>query len=167
MNISIPGVQLTSKPVRAAAPKFAPEKNDHHHREYRNDVDDMVVGGGSGGGYKEGPGSGRKVAKVEAHHLPSFDDNMGGAGMGSPAVGGKGHYDLDEDSDLPLMDRPIRPKASVYAEPQADIDDDPNGYRGGGNAAAGEQFPPGQHPLEGVPKCTDHVVPESFTGKSK
>lgn len=174
MSIRIPGVNVNTKaqskqPSHHSTPKFAASSKDDGG--YSNPFDNQVVGGGGGAGAGGGgaPSSGgKRIAKVEAHHHPSYDDSMSGA-MGQFAAEADPYYADDQDANLSPMDRPIKPKALGYNDPTllgGDIDDDPNAFRGGpaggGPAKNAMQFPPGEHPLEGVPRCGEFEIPETF-----
>lgn len=74
-----------------------------------------------------------------------------------------------EDDGGDLMERPIRTKAKVDYSTADD-----GTMNGGGDsdplASTGmpmERFPPGQHPLEGVPNCYDLQTPEALTLKAR
>lgn len=168
MSIRIPGVNVNTKaqskqPSHHSTPKFASSYKDDG---YSNPFDNQVVGGGGGGGGAPSSG-GKRIAKVEAHHHPSYDDSMSGS-MGQFATEADPYYADDQEAHLSPMDRPIKPKALGYSDPAhmgGDIDDDPNAFRGGpagGPVKSAMQFPPGEHPLEGVPRCNEFEIPETF-----
>ena len=70
-----------------------------------------------------------------------------------------------QESDLPIMERPINPKAVQYgaAGDEGDEGDDFGMHTG----VAKEQFELGHHPLEGVTNFLDLPTPEPLAGKSK
>jgi len=75
-----------------------------------------------------------------------------------------------DDDDLPVVERPIRVKSGPTFDPsQGGIDDDPNAFKVGVSNAVkiAEQFPPGSHPLEGVPHFNDLPAPEALASKSR
>lgn len=185
MNINIPGVSFVTpaqhvKPAAKFAPsasKFAAEPEDNYRRDGPlsarrahndsppNDFDEMpAVGAAAREHYLEAKGSGKKVSKVENVHHEAYDDRIGHDDHDDYS-----QYEQQEDySAQSHLDRAIKPKSSVYEEPMGGIDDDPNAYRGGAQPVqAMELFPPGEHPLEGVPGLSTLPTPEALAKKSR
>ncbi|KAJ1396116.1 hypothetical protein B484DRAFT_407424 [Ochromonadaceae sp. CCMP2298] len=116
-------------------------------------------------------------AQAPAHSTPTFKAEERAPYEGSPEdpYEEKGEYEYAEESfegaedmSLPVTERPIKPKANTYDPTVGGIDDDPNSFRGSTKAAkAVEQFPAGQHPLEGVPGFDALPSPEALAGKSR
>lgn len=150
---------MKSAPPPKVVPKFAPSKDeddyyeeDSHRRNSARgmNVDDMQVGPSQGGV----SGSAKKVVKVEAYIPPGHDDETNA---------NNNDYDsnYDDDSNLPIMERPIRPKATVdYNDPDPALNEQ-------APAVPTETFAPGQHPLEGIPGCVDFPTPEPLTTLSR
>eukprot|EP00981_Chlorochromonas_danica_P010681 scaffold3335_cov234-Ochromonas_danica.AAC.7 len=68
---------------------------------------------------------------------------------------------LDDDAD-----RPIRPKAQMtYDDKDPSVDDGGDGA--GGTGMPLERFPPGEHPLEGIPGFMDLPTPEMLTAPTR
>mmetsp|Transcript_15369 Transcript_15369/g.23138 ORF Transcript_15369/g.23138 Transcript_15369/m.23138 type:complete len:861 (-) Transcript_15369:165-2747(-) len=146
---------VVSSPFRAddSPPKASPRSPRGNHpmasaRSVRSlqsdhkaplDVDSMVVGGG-GGGYPEYGGARRDETPRDYGHDQGFES--------------------EEERDT----RPIRPKANVnYNDRDPEVDpigvDEEDGV--------GNNFPPGQHPLEGVSNLSELPVPEELHGVNK
>lgn len=153
----------TPAPTRAAVPRFAPAKDDDGYDDEiivkkggggaPINVDDIPVGGG-----------GKKVAKVETFHHPSFDEDVND--------GGNDGYDMVDDvyshNSAPLDgdDRPIRPKpVTDYNDRDPVIEENNEGPLGTGMPK--ESFPVGEHPLEGIPGFLDLPTPEPLSIKSR
>ena len=167
---------------RATVPSKAPAKvkslgdyySDSRDDDYSPPVgnDEVPVGGGGGSQFKIDGSiptviNNKKVAKVEVHHSEAYDDDMGGAGAHHPDDPRYASLREEPEAHLDPMSRPIKPKSNVYAPIEGDIDDDPMGYNVNHSAAPALQFPPGQHPLQGVEECEKFDVPNEFPGKSK
>ena len=147
---------MKAAPPAKVVPKFAPSKDeddygddDGHARKNSarggmNNVDDIQVGPGA---------SGKKVVKVEAYVPPGHEeDNYQDYGNASQE---------DDDSNLPLMERPIRPKANVdYNDPDPALNEQ-------APPVPTETFAPGQHPLEGIPGFVDLPTPEPLNTLSR
>mgnify|MGYP003384993732 CR=1 FL=1 len=135
-------------------------------------VDDQVVGGA--GAYTEavvdysgsgrGDNHGRKVISEEDVDYGDSPSHRGGGGGG-----GYPQYDDDEDFGPGGLDtRPIRPK-------KRDLYDDIDPEIAGEEAAQQQlqqqerdpQFPPGQHPFEGLNNMDDLPPPEQFNAKAR
>ena len=119
-------------------PKFAPAKNDGPAYED-----------------EQQPISARKPS---SSRLPiDVDDIPVGPGAQQQDYG-YNNYDEEDPTD-----RPIRPKA------KADYNDlDPNiGEVDNGHVMPQEVFPPGQHPLEGLPNILELPTPEPLNAKAK
>lgn len=125
---------------RDEIPRFAQEKSSRRDDDYGyEDMDDVQA--------KQGPPL-------------NFDD--------MPAVAGaRGGLEIDsgrkDDYDDDGSDRPIKPKGrSTYDDIDPVIDETEQAIY-----QDEENFPPGQHPLEGVPNVRDLPNPEDLSGKSK
>lgn len=185
MQIKIPGV-APAKPQ----PRMRPASKGEPPAEFKRgppagppmNVDDIVVGGGSaGGGAASGPLSARGVGPVgEPEELPDrFLPSGGGSSKRAIKREPLSHPNMDDRigmdddmSDLPITERPIRPTgSSAYMDAAVGgIDDDPNAFQGGGGIPTKksmDHFPPGEHPLEGVPNFSDLPAPEGLSGKSR
>lgn len=162
----VPAKQVYDAPLsrgNSANSRFAPDKQGPI------DVDSIPVGGG--GGYLDSfspraelekmnsqpdMGSGKRAVSVELHHNGHKDD-------------------FDVEDDLPVMERPLKPKnqENLYGG----IDDDPNSFKmenGGLGSKQNsyendnfERFEPGDHPLEGVKGFLDLPAPEEMSSKSR
>jgi len=175
MKISIPGVAAAKPPSRQLhhqqSPKFAPASPAEEKSGPASARTPMAE--------PMNPGdidhSGRKVAKVESLHHEAFDDKIG-AYDNDAAYENAEYADASfeaEDTDLshlPVTERPIKPKANIYEDDLiGGIDDDPNNFRSGKQTSKPiEQFPEGQHPLEGVPGFQTMPSPEPLSaGKAR
>lgn len=158
MDIKIPGLSgISGQAPKRVVPKFAPSKDEDDF-----DHPSSARGGGSGHG-----------SRVGSAHKPippiNVDDMVvGGAGKaedleyaGYDHKYGDDHQDEGVD-ELPIMERPIKLKAVV----DYSIAGDEEAYLANTNAAV-EKFPPGQHPLEGVPNFIELPTPEAIVGKSR
>lgn len=147
---------MKAAPAPKVVPKFAPSKDEDDYGEDdggygrktsarggMNNVDDIQVGPSA---------SGKKLVKVEAYNPPGHDDDNDYGGNASQE---------DDDSNLPLMERPIRPKANVdYNDPDPALNE-------AAPVVPTETFAPGQHPLEGIPGCADLATPEPLNTLSR
>lgn len=94
---------------------------------------------------------------------------VGGGGGGGNNNFARDNYPAYEEEDIDVMNRPIVPKKLDYAAAAAaatageDADADPLASTG----MPLETFPPGQHPLEGVPNFANLATPEPLTIKSR
>ena len=141
--INIPGV--TDR--REEVPRFAQEKSSRRDNDYGyEDMDDYKDSQS-----KQGP-------PLNIDDMPAGASARGGAELDSGRIAAD-DYDYGDDGS----DRPIKPKGrSTY--------DDIDPVIGETEQAVyqdEENFPPGQHPLEGVPNVRDLPNPEELLGKSK
>jgi hypothetical protein len=97
----------------------------------------------------------KKVVKTEALQIEDNDVSANPRGIASIP-----------DEVLPNGDRPIRPKGQLtYNDNDPEM---PSEYPAGAAGAVAEaHFPPGQHPLEGVPNVGELPAPEALLGKYK
>lgn len=166
MNISIPGVHFSPppKPVRAAPerqiPKFAPAKDD-------DGEDGFGAPSVAGPRSARGPPSPRQQPLHQQSPLQSkgapLDVDSIPVGGGAGAAMGNRLFEQAQDDEY-LEDRPIRPKATDdYRDPDPD-----SKYNEPAPAAdMGDQFPNGEHPLEGVSNFMNLPVPEQVIKHSR
>ena len=178
MNINIPGVSLARAPAKVQKPKFAPESEEKSgYLSARRVPDSAPFDDPPHFGAYNSPtidskiASGKKIAKVETVHHAAYDDRIGHDDHDEDQYAdAKFEDERDEvdDSHLPYTERVIKPKSNVYEAALGGIDDDPNMYQAGAAPPkALEQFPEGQHPLEGVPGCTTTPTPEALGKASR
>lgn len=166
MAIKIPGVVINRDPPRQS-PAYAPPKDTIDYdrpssrpTSYKSNsakapmnIDDLPVGGNGDpydnpDAFPSAASSAKKPIKVEEFHHPSYDSY--------------GSKDQNDDSDLPLMERPIRPKATVdYNDRDPVVETDVVDNR------PAEHFAKGEHPLEGVPRFMELAAPEPLSSKSR
>lgn len=190
MAVHIPGVTDVRR-AQPEIPKFAPPKggvpNLDDHRT-RGPVGGGGVPGGLGG-YSPKP-SGVPILNIDelpvgggaGRHDPygiepvfsGRGSKMDGSGtyedgsVVNPGMPPTSRYDDDGGAydDAPPRDRAIRPKAKMgYTDRDPDIGEAEEVDQG-----QGDEFEPGQHPLEGVPALYAQPplpVPEEIAGKSR
>eukprot|EP01039_Chlorochromonas_danica_P000180 gene180-190_t len=165
--IDIPGVRLVSEKIGARKPsRMIEEEEAVGEPEVRItprgavNIDDLPVGGKGGKApmarLESFNSSGKKAVKVETVEHPGFESS-------SPPLKGAANYSdaLDDDAD-----RPIRPKAQMtYDDKDPSVDDGGDGA--GGTGMPLERFPPGEHPLEGIPGFMDLPTPEMLTAPTR
>lgn len=123
-------------------------------------VDEQVVGGtGTYAVDYSGSGSnshGKRVVYEEDHEVHSPSKNK-------PID----YYEEDEEQPGGFDTRPIRPKKrNLYddVDPEVDGQEAYNQQQSQGN---GQEFPPGQHPFEGLDNRDDLPLPEEFSAKAR
>lgn len=116
-----------------------------------NSLDDVVVGGGQNtSANNSGPPSSNRERPQKYNHTEDEEDTSANADA-APATF------LEEEE---YGDRPIRPKANlVYDDKDPEVEGSELSPRHVVN------FAPGQHPLEGVPNCSELPAPDSGLSK--
>ncbi len=143
------------------SPRDAPGKSDNYNRN----EDSAFKRASSNYNMSEESPNGRKVVSVE----PMIDHESTPVGRGNNTVPMRNNPVFVEEEDVDVMNRPIVPKGLDYAAAAAaatgggDPDADPLASTG----MPTESFPPGQHPLEGVPNLPNLPTPEQLTIKSR
>ena len=154
--MKVPGIPHMSNRLPVdVIPKFAASKSNDDEMYYNNDpvssrsknesksmpiqIDDIPVG----------------VHHRAATRNEEFNNNH------NVDVSNRDNGDDADDSHIPIMERPIRPKGIVdYANAG-----DPDSFIT--RADSNEMLPPGEHPLKDVPNYTELPTPEALAGKTK
>jgi len=157
-----------------SAPRFAPAKAGDEDDPYSDPFDDEGANAGAGpvglGGRALARGPPLSIDEMPAS-VAARNGDASFAAAGDKQQYRGGGYDPNSiaslpDELLPGGDRPIRPKQRSYAEDKdvtlGEVYDDepPSRFRE-------ENFPPGQHPLEGVANIADLPSPEDLQGKAR
>jgi hypothetical protein len=108
---------------------------------------------------------GRKVKSVQNIEDEDYDDYQDEKGYDDRHAydDDEGQYEEDERGNLKDT-RPIRPKATNKYDDR-DPEVDPDGYDAKDDR--GQNFPAGEHPLEGVSNLADLPAPEELRGANK
>jgi hypothetical protein len=153
---------LSIAPLRSNAPPSSRDPVTSGRAPVPLNVDDIPVGG------YEPPSRGRVADPYERDDVTHEENNFHDP---APAVksGNKKKAIREEVQDYALDadgDRPIRPKAQ---QNYLDVDPENPSSNGAGLDAdnAAEIFPPGQHPLEGIPNFPELPAPEPLASKNR
>eukprot|EP01038_Epipyxis_sp_PR26KG_P015610 gene15610-21093_t len=178
--IKIPGMTSIQKP-KAVVPKFAPAKldddeygvrNNGNNSDPNNDFMDHNINNYNNS--NQNINANKRIAKVENFNV---DDIPVGTNKNNmiPNKIGSNMRDDPLDDNLNAEDRPIKindnnmmNKDAYYGEYDDNYGNSNNNNINDNRSNMNEErFPPGQHPLEGVPNFLDLPPPEGLMGKSK